>query len=129
MTRRDDISGDRDSAALTCAHDYLLPALLKEMAQLRPTGTGGGRVFELGCGNGSVANVLAQHGWDVTGVDPSTEGIAQANAQYPALKLEEGSADHDLAARFGRFPVVNKSGGSGTRVLSASIRRHAVFSA
>jgi 2-polyprenyl-3-methyl-5-hydroxy-6-metoxy-1,4-benzoquinol methylase len=64
---------------------------------------GGGRVFELGCGNGSVANVLAQQGWSVTGVDPSTEGIAQANAQYPTLKLEEGSAYDDLAARFGRF--------------------------
>jgi len=40
----------------------------------------------------AVSNVLAQHGWDVTGVDPSTEGIAQANAQWPQLKLYEGSA-------------------------------------
>jgi 2-polyprenyl-3-methyl-5-hydroxy-6-metoxy-1,4-benzoquinol methylase len=63
-------------------------------------------VFELGCGNGSVASVLAQQGWDVTGVDPSTEGIAQANAQWPQLKVFEGSAYDDLAARFGRFPVV-----------------------
>ena len=108
MSRRDDISGYVwDSAALTCAHDYLVPALLDEMARLQSKETSGARrVFELGCGNGSVANVLAQHGWDVTGVDPSTEGIAQANAKYPALKLHEGSAYDDLAARFGRFPVV-----------------------
>ena len=63
-------------------------------------------MFELGCGNGSVANVLAQQGWDVTGVDPSTEGITQANAQYPLLKLHEGSAYDDLAGRYGQFPIV-----------------------
>jgi 2-polyprenyl-6-hydroxyphenyl methylase/3-demethylubiquinone-9 3-methyltransferase len=101
-----EINGYRwDSAALTCAHDYLLPALLNEMARLKLSATGA-RVFELGCGNGSVANVLAQQGWDVTGVDPSSEGIAQANAQWPQLKLFEGSAYDDLAAHFGRFPVV-----------------------
>ena len=101
--KNNEINGYRwDSAALTSAHDYLLPALMNEMALLRASAVAGGRVFELGCGNGSVASVLAQQGWDVTGVDPSTEGIAQANAQYPALKLEEGSAYDDLAARFGQ---------------------------
>lgn len=54
-----------------------------------------------------MANVLARNrGWDVIGVDPSTKGIAHANAQWPHLKLFEGSAYEDLAARFGRFPVV-----------------------
>lgn len=108
VSHSNDISGYVwDGAALTCAHDYLLPALLAEMTRLRSTGASeGGRLFELGCGNGSVANVLAQHGWHVTGVDPSTEGIAQANAQFPDLKLEEGSAYDDLSVRFGRFPVV-----------------------
>jgi 2-polyprenyl-3-methyl-5-hydroxy-6-metoxy-1,4-benzoquinol methylase len=102
--KHDEVKGYRwDSAELNCAHDYLLPVLMNEMARLRP---GGGRVFDLGCGNGSVANVLAQQGWDVTGVDPSTEGVAHANAQYPALKLEEGSAYDDLEVRFGQFPVV-----------------------
>lgn len=67
---------------------------------------GGQRLFELGCGNGSVANVLSQQGWEVTGVDPSSEGIAQASAQYPHLTLHQGSADEDLARRDGRFPVV-----------------------
>ena len=97
-----DISGYRwDSAELTCAHDYLLPALLRELRMLRP-----GRLFELGCGNGSVADVLTQQGWEVTGVDPSAEGVAIANARYPHLKLYTGSANDDLAAKYGRFPVV-----------------------
>jgi 2-polyprenyl-6-hydroxyphenyl methylase/3-demethylubiquinone-9 3-methyltransferase len=63
-------------------------------------------LFELGCGNGSVANVLAKEGWEVTGVDPSTQGIAQANEQYPHLKLLEGSAYDNLVERFGQFPLV-----------------------
>ncbi|MCU0780173.1 MAG: methyltransferase domain-containing protein, partial [Akkermansiaceae bacterium] len=64
------------------------------------------RLFELGCGNGSVANVLARRGWDVTGVDPSVEGIARASEAYPDLKLGTGSAYDDLVERYGRFPVL-----------------------
>jgi len=102
-----DIAGYRwDSAELTCAHDYLLPAVMAEMAGLKAALRGGGRVFELGCGNGSVANEFAKQGWDVSGVDPSIEGVAQAKARFPSLKLEEGSAYDDLVARYGRFPVV-----------------------
>lgn len=101
--RNENISGYQwQDASLTPSHDYLLPALLRRMEPLRRQR----RVFELGCGNGSVAKVLAGLGWDVTGVDPSSEGIAQANAQYPELKLFQGSAYDDLRARFGQFPVV-----------------------
>lgn len=91
------------SAELTASHRYLLPAVLHELARISPRG---GRLFELGCGNGSVANVFAQQGWDVTGVDPSIEGIAQANARYPHLKLFQGSAYDDLAGMYGQFPLV-----------------------
>jgi 2-polyprenyl-6-hydroxyphenyl methylase/3-demethylubiquinone-9 3-methyltransferase len=55
---------------------------------------------------GSVAHVLGGRGWDVTAVDPSAEGIAQARAAYPDLKLFNGSAYDDLAGQYGRFPVV-----------------------
>ena len=64
---------------------------------------GGGRLFDLGCGNGSVAAHMADRGWDVTGVDPSAEGIAQANRAYPDIRLEQGSAYDDLAEKYGRF--------------------------
>jgi 2-polyprenyl-6-hydroxyphenyl methylase/3-demethylubiquinone-9 3-methyltransferase len=103
-----EISGYRwVSAALKPSHGYLLPALLREMATMRPNGAAQKpRVFELGCGNGSVANALAEQGWDVTGVDPSSEGIAQANARWPQHKLFEGSAYDDLVTRYGRFSVV-----------------------
>ena len=102
---RSDIAGYRwTNAELASAHDYLLPALLREIGRMESMSPR--RVFELGCGNGSIANVLAQNGWEVFGVDPSSEGIAQANSRYPDLKLYEGSAYDDLSGQYGRFPVV-----------------------
>ena len=91
------------NAKLNCSHAYLVPALLNELERLSPEPK---RIFELGCGNGSIANLLAKKGWDVTGVDPSTEGIAQAHDHYPNLKLAIGSAYDDLAAEYGQFSVV-----------------------
>lgn len=103
----DEISGYRwNDGQLTGSHNYLLPTVMAEMGQLKTALSGRGRVFELGCGNGSVANVFTQAGWEVIGVDPSSEGISQANATFPELKLVLGSAYDDLAAKYGRFPVV-----------------------
>lgn len=101
-----DISGYRYAhSGLGASHDILLPAVRRLLGSLNlpPSER---RLFELGCGNGSVANVLSQLGWDVTGVDPSTEGVAQAQAAYPELKLSTGSAHDKLADKFGQFPVV-----------------------
>lgn len=101
-----EISGYRwESSTLTPSHDYLLPALIFELEQFSKT-ISSRRIFELGCGNGSVANVLSQLQWDVTGIDPSTEGIFQANTQFPLLKLFEGSAYDDLVGCYGQFPIV-----------------------
>ncbi len=104
-----EISGYRwEDAELTCAHDYLLPVLLREMGRLRGVGAAAraSTVFELGCGNGSIANVLTEQGWQVMGVDPSAEGITQANLRHPHLKLYQGSAYDDLVTTYGQFPVV-----------------------
>lgn len=105
------ISGYRyGHAGLNHSHGVLLPAVIRLLDELgrfvAVGGQGGQRVFELGCGNGSVANALTERGWDVTGVDPSAEGIAEAQSAYPHLKVEPGSAYEDLAALYGQFPVV-----------------------
>lgn len=103
MKTSEGISGYRYAdGGQTSAHSYLLPAVRAELAAL----AGARRVFDLGCGNGSVAATLAKDGHTVSGVDPSLEGIAQARATYPDLRLEAGSAYDDLAARFGQFPAV-----------------------
>lgn len=89
------------------SHDYLLPAVLAELKELASgLDEGNRRLFELGCGNGSVANVLAGQGWKVAGIDASDEGIAHAQAAYPHLNLKQGSAYDDLRLEFGTFPVV-----------------------
>jgi 2-polyprenyl-3-methyl-5-hydroxy-6-metoxy-1,4-benzoquinol methylase len=97
-----DISGYRWSTAeLNESHGYLLPAVEAALSRLAKR-----RLFDLGCGNGSVCAHFARLGWDVTGVDPSTEGIGQARRQYPELKIHVGSAYDPLAERYGTFPCV-----------------------
>lgn len=108
MKNQSAISGYRyRDARHSCAHTYLLPTLKAELSRLQEQlGSSPARLFDLGCGNGSVAAFLASEGWDVVGVDPSSEGIAAANAAYPNLRLETGSAYDDLVSTYGRFPVV-----------------------
>ena len=92
-----------DSAELNDSHDYLLPCLTALVEGHAPKGS---RLFDLGCGNGSVAHAIARQGYAVTGVDASRDGIAEANARYPDLKLEQGSAYDALSAKYGTFPLV-----------------------
>lgn len=91
------------------SHSYLLPAVRSELAKvfskLKPDALQP-RLFDLGCGNGCIAAKLSEDGWQVSGVDPSLEGIAQAKASYPHLKLEHGSAYDDLSRKWGTFPVI-----------------------
>jgi 2-polyprenyl-3-methyl-5-hydroxy-6-metoxy-1,4-benzoquinol methylase len=88
------------SAMLSCGHAYLLPVVDSEIARLKPI-----RIFDLGCGNGSVADALSKY-CPVIGVDPSDTAVEQARTNYPRLRIEKGSAYDDLARKFGRFPVV-----------------------
>ena len=46
-----------------------------------------GRALDIGMGQGRNAIFLAQQGWDVTGFDPSEEGVRQAQAAARKLKL------------------------------------------
>lgn len=87
-------------------HSVLLPRLEKILNDIDPTLTKTKRIFDLGCGNGSIANYLTNKGWDVTGVDPSNDGINQANLSFPNLKLFNGSTVENLSSRFGKFPIL-----------------------
>src|SRR4051794_18169872 len=62
--------------------------------------------FDLGCGNGVTGNMLSELGFNVTGVDPSEQGIKLANEAFPKLHLHTGSAYDDLAGAYGTFPLV-----------------------
>jgi 2-polyprenyl-6-hydroxyphenyl methylase/3-demethylubiquinone-9 3-methyltransferase len=93
-----------DGPELSSCHTYVLPRVLRELNAL---GYGAGtRVFDLGYGNGSVANELARCGFRVTGADPSASGARIACAHFPELDLHQASSDDDLHATFGEYPVV-----------------------
>jgi SAM-dependent methyltransferase len=93
-----------NDADLNPSHGYLLPTVCRALAQVPWHGPM--RLFELGCGNGSVASLLSSQGYEVVGIDASVEGIQQANSRYPTIRLELGSAYDDLPARYGTFQAV-----------------------
>jgi len=64
-------------------------------------------VLEIGCGNGATARRLAEEGYSVTGIDPSTSGIEIAKRyEGERLRFDVGSTSDDLGAKYGQFPVV-----------------------
>jgi predicted TPR repeat methyltransferase len=70
-----DITGYRyTETGLNQSHGYLLPAVSRVLDKLTVPARAR-RLFELGCGNGSVAYELTRRAWDLTGVDPSAEGV------------------------------------------------------
>jgi 2-polyprenyl-3-methyl-5-hydroxy-6-metoxy-1,4-benzoquinol methylase len=83
--------------------DYLWPAVKKiiEDRTFRER-----RAFDLGCGNGSISNLLSQLGFDVVGVDPSESGITMARRTFPHVQFQRGNAYDDLAEQYGAFPLV-----------------------
>jgi 2-polyprenyl-3-methyl-5-hydroxy-6-metoxy-1,4-benzoquinol methylase len=101
-----DISGYAyDDGDLNPSHDYLVPSLLEILGSLDIV-QNQKRIFELGCGNGAVADVLTRQGYQLTGVDVSVQGVEQAQRRHPHLSLQLGSAYDRLADTYGRFPVV-----------------------
>jgi 2-polyprenyl-3-methyl-5-hydroxy-6-metoxy-1,4-benzoquinol methylase len=100
-----DIGGYRyEDSNNNSSHNYLMPAVRDELVRLFSPKVS--RVFDLGCGNGSVGAILHNDGWDVTGIDPSDEGILEAKLAHPDLNIERGSAYDELAELYGQFPVV-----------------------
>jgi 2-polyprenyl-6-hydroxyphenyl methylase/3-demethylubiquinone-9 3-methyltransferase len=85
------------------AHAYLLPTVerLIQSCNLRDQ-----KVFDLGCGNGSIARWLGDCGFDVSGVDPSESGIEHAKRICPEQNLQLGSCYDPLSEQFGQFPLV-----------------------
>jgi 2-polyprenyl-6-hydroxyphenyl methylase/3-demethylubiquinone-9 3-methyltransferase len=104
-----DISGYcYESNELSHAHQFLWPKvsdITKAYFQSR-TDLNDKRIFDLGCGNGSIAFEMSQLGYSVSGVDPSVEGISQAQSHLKNADLRVGSAYDDLQSTFGSFPVV-----------------------
>lgn len=52
----------------------------------------GGKLLDVGCGAGSFLILARASGWDVVGLDPDPEAVAQANKQ--GLKVFEGAIEY-----------------------------------
>nr|WP_249808867.1 class I SAM-dependent methyltransferase [Bradyrhizobium sp. 174] len=106
MKELNSISGYKyDHAELNTSHSHLVPALLGILDNLgRPAESL--RLMDLGCGNGSVTELLRKRGHPVVGIDPSEDGIKAAKAKYPHLTVERGSAYDELSKTYGKFDIV-----------------------
>ena len=71
--------------------------LFRRLDAVAPNGSGARRLLDVGAGSGDLGGVLAHHGWDVVGVEPS--------AQACALARERG-----VDARQGTLETVDLSG-------------------
>ena len=91
------------SAAPSWPNRYIWPVLLRALTDNRISGR---RVFEIGSGNGATANLLTDHGFSVTAVDPSIEGIELAQRSFPGATFYLGTGYDDLAGVYGTFPIV-----------------------
>ena len=76
---------------LTNAHSFLLSPLLSLLLPNSDTNAQKLRLLDLGCGNGSLSNVLAQKGYEVVGVEESTQGVEIAQRNFPDVKFMQGS--------------------------------------
>ncbi|WP_373530713.1 class I SAM-dependent methyltransferase [Nostoc sp.] len=49
------------------------------------------RILDIGCGNGSLSNLIAQQGYEVVGIEESESGVKLANENFPSCRFIEGS--------------------------------------
>ncbi len=89
-------------SGLTPYNKYLLPTVKRLLGP--PAGR---TLFEIGFGNGAVADHLASQGFQVSGIEASHQGLARAHASFPHLtNLVQGSLYEPLTERFGTFSAV-----------------------
>lgn len=88
-------------------HAYLVTPLLEMLSQIKASQNTPLRVLDLGCGNGSLSHLLAQHDYEVLGLDNSEQGIAIAKTSFPDCKFIEADI-YDLpdANLFNTFDIV-----------------------
>lgn len=101
-----------ETAAANPSHGHLCPAIERGLSSLPK----GARVLDIGCGNGSLTAAWAKGGWDVTGVDLSESGVAQAKASHPNIAFHRLPVGPALVEYFGE--------GSFDAIVSAEVVEH-----
>ncbi len=99
-------------------HNYLLPPLLKLLSNIKQDKSKKLRVLDIGCGNGSLSNLIAKQGYEVVGVEDSPSGVAEANKNFPECKFIHASV-YDLP--------YSDLGGDFDIVISAEVIEHLFY--
>ena len=63
-------------------HAYMLSPLLELLSHSKLPSPSKPRVLDLGCGNGSLSNLIAQQGYEVVGVEESESGFKEARQKF-----------------------------------------------
>jgi 2-polyprenyl-3-methyl-5-hydroxy-6-metoxy-1,4-benzoquinol methylase len=72
-------------------HAYLSAPILDFLSQKKLNNSGELRILDLGCGNGSFTNFMAQQGYEILGIEESPSGIAIAKQQFPNCQFIQAS--------------------------------------
>jgi 2-polyprenyl-3-methyl-5-hydroxy-6-metoxy-1,4-benzoquinol methylase len=94
------------------SHAYLSEPIRELCARSAPAG---GRLLDVGCGNGWLARELADAGFAITGVEPSATGIRHARQLVPTAAFHQLGVYDDLSC----IPD-----GSFDAVISAEVIEH-----
>lgn len=89
------------SSNAECHHAFLVQPLFELLNEVKAISPAKTRVLDLGCGNGSMSNVIAQNGYDVVGVEPSEQGVKIAQSNFPNCQFFQASIN--------QFPYQNFS--------------------
>lgn len=84
-----------DDAELTCAHEYLLTPILREVERWHCR-----RVLDAGCGNGAVAKALLPLAQEVYAFDQSLSGVEKAREALGHGRVARASVYEDWRTIF-----------------------------
>jgi 2-polyprenyl-3-methyl-5-hydroxy-6-metoxy-1,4-benzoquinol methylase len=86
-----------DSASSPASCGYVAPMVLKILKRI-----GARRVLDLGCGNGELCSQLAREGYDVVGVEVSSDGVRIARQAHPGIPFHNFGVHDDPQVLLGR---------------------------
>ncbi|MCB0688328.1 MAG: class I SAM-dependent methyltransferase [Saprospiraceae bacterium] len=76
---------------LALVHDWDFSHIARDAANYLITNAPGKKIVDLGCGSGTLAGILSNNGFDVIGVDYSTDMIRLAEVNVPQAAFIESS--------------------------------------
>jgi 2-polyprenyl-3-methyl-5-hydroxy-6-metoxy-1,4-benzoquinol methylase len=84
-------------------HAYLTKPLLEALAGKKNI-----KILDVGCGNGWLASLLLEQGYDVYGTDASASGIAIANERHPGRFYVQDLTSDSLPTELGaiKFQII-----------------------